>query len=916
MKKRLFNVVLTFTLAGLLILTACPTDGGGGGGIVNTDALQLKITEAKTERDNTRVSLINGTDVPLGMYWVAQQVMTEFVGAIATAEAVLLIAQNQTAVNNATANLEGAINTFKNARESGKATPVNMTALAAKIAEAESEKDQVVVDTSAANVAYGRYWVTATVMETFDAAIDAAINVLNTAAIQQAVDTAASTLDTAITVFKNARGTGTRQTGFTAQELADLIASANAAKQGVHTSTANGDDIGPVNYWVSQNDLDSLNNAISAAQNATGNIDNPYLALVTALNNFNLAKRHGTTPDKNALTQAIVSANQMRDTILVAASAAQAPLGSLWATAAQWAPLNTAYDSALAALNNSDASKNVVDGATSALAAATAAFTSAVQANGPGTNENTASVTVNGLPYPNGTEIQLFLFLTDENIDLNARSLILGEGTVQNGTVNAGLFEYPSGTPWYATGSWYVVLYAEPGETSISTAAINFSANSNPVINFSSFRKYAFSYRLGDFDEWAFESVSQMTLDQWFTEMAGLTYTEYVSQYPAATFYKNQAMTQPFSGSDIVNADTVIYTQAYMGGGNQSEKIGEITGTITLTGISSPAQRVYISVEGRDDNYYNWWNSSSSRINMNNVTGTTATLSWSIPVYENNGFFPSIGMFRLSVTPAGSSQNNDYRITIPTQPYINSANADVGSLGTVNIQSVTLSGTLNVTYGGNPVPGVRIDVYKVDQQGGGDNWLGNTSLSPSGATTSWSITIAALDASTEIYFYIMGYPNAQANWEQLLFEEWFDPDPPIYVHNQNVQGITLIVGNIPNLFDPVSVTPLTANTWVDGTITASGEVRWYSIDFTSGTRYLWWNDSYQGDSTKTLDVEVRAWDRNGNIISSFNSDSAWYSPAIFTANATGRVYLMVRSYGGGSNTGTYGIAFSTVNSRP
>ena len=786
MKKRLFNAVsLWGALAGLLILVACPQEPGREGN-VDTGDLQLKITEAESERDGTRVSA-DGTDVPLGIFWVTSPVRETFDAAIATAETVLLTARSQAAVNTAAANLESAITVFRTAKQAGTAAPIDMTALAAKIAEAESEKDLVVVDTAAANVPLGRYWVTASVMGTFQAAIDAAIGVRNTAMNQQAVYAATGVLDAAITAFKGERYTGTKNAGFTSEELAELVAEAIAAKQGVQTSAANGDDIGPVDFWVSQGDLASLDSAISAAQNATGNVDAPYLALVAAINAFSSAKHHGTTPDKTALTQAIESADQAKAQVLVAASAAQAPIGSSWATAEQWSPFDTAYASAVAALSNSNASKNAVDGAASALAAATGVFSAAVQANGPG--ENTASVTINGLPYDDGMQIRLYLFSTDENINIiNSSSGIDGGGIIQNGTVTVSLAEYPSNTPWHGTGSWYVVLYTQYGAVSITTAAVDFSANPNPVMDFSSFRPYVFSYRLGDLFDGVFEDVSQMTLDEWFTEVGGFTYTEYVSIY-SAPFYKTEALTQPFVGSDIVYATTVIYTQAMIGGGNQGEKIGDITGTITLTGISSPPQMVYINVEGNAGN--NWWN-SSNRINMSSVSGTTATLNWSIPVYENTGFVPSTGRFELSVRPAGSSFNSGtYRVSIQAQPNIPNENADVGDLGTVSIQSVTLSGTLNVTHNGTTVPYVRIVAYKA-QWGS----VGSASISSPGANAPWSITVGAFDASTEIQFRIEGFSSTQANWENRLFQKEVSPASAVFAHNQDVPGINLNAGNI------------------------------------------------------------------------------------------------------------------------
>jgi uncharacterized repeat protein (TIGR02543 family) len=106
---------------------------------------------------------------------------------------------------------------------------------------------------------------------------------------------------------------------------------------------------------------------------------------------------------------------------------------------------------------------------------------------------------------------------------------------------------------------------------------------------------------------------------------------------------------------------------------------------------------------------------------------------------------------------------------------------------------------------------------------------------------------------------------------------------------------------------------LTANVWNNGSITTSGGTVWYSFYVTGGTTYyIWWNDSYQGNSTKTLDIMVSASYSNGSSI--FTSvDSAWNSPQSFTAASTGTVKIKVYPY---QSTGTYGIVYSTSNTRP
>jgi len=113
-----------------------------------------------------------------------------------------------------------------------------------------------------------------------------------------------------------------------------------------------------------------------------------------------------------------------------------------------------------------------------------------------------------------------------------------------------------------------------------------------------------------------------------------------------------------------------------------------------------------------------------------------------------------------------------------------------------------------------------------------------------------------------------------------------------------------------NSLNPANAVPLSANTWVNGDITTPNTVDLYSIDVTAGTRYyFWWNDSWSGDDSKTMDVDVYAYTSDGDDI--FDYDSAWNDPVSFTAYDSGTVYIRVRAYGGGDSIGTYAIGYST-----
>jgi len=111
--------------------------------------------------------------------------------------------------------------------------------------------------------------------------------------------------------------------------------------------------------------------------------------------------------------------------------------------------------------------------------------------------------------------------------------------------------------------------------------------------------------------------------------------------------------------------------------------------------------------------------------------------------------------------------------------------------------------------------------------------------------------------------------------------------------------------------------PLTAGVWLNDSITstASDAALWYSFNVTSGTTYyVWWNDSYQGNNTKSLDVKVSAKYSSGTQI--FNDvDSGWTSSQSFKATETGMVKIKVAPFTSGK-IGTFAIAYRTTNSRP
>jgi len=558
--------VLALVLTGYLMFNACSIDNNNER--LDKTALQNKIADAKAERNNTVVNT-SENNVLLGRRWVSQQVMTAFETAISSAELTLTSATTQTELNSEAEVLHSALVAFKNAKREGNAAPADAGALADKIAEAENAKTAVVASDIAENVAIGMQWVTHEAMNTFSNAINAAKAILNTNTIQSVVNSAILTLDNAINTFIWAVQSGNKASDFTAEELIMLIENAKAIKENIKTSN-NGNDVSPADSWVSENILNALNAAIVSAENADETIDSQYMALLAAMNTFNNAKKNGTVPNKTNLYNAIISADNAKEGIAEAASAAQAPYGFPWATVAQWTAFNTAYNNAVTVYDNANSSQAIVTAETTALNAAIRTFKLALQANGPGTRQNT--ITITGFSNAqNGKAIIVSLFSTLDGIDGSfAEPAIHGFGEITNGEVTVTLMWFGSSDFWVENGSRYAGLTIsddygfEPNtQFFIRRSTIDFTTEAyNPTVYFSDFEELEFSFRLGDMVGDAIFNGSQMTFNELFTAIGGVDFDTLlpVMEELGIVYYKDKGLTQAFTGSDLVGADTMIYT--------------------------------------------------------------------------------------------------------------------------------------------------------------------------------------------------------------------------------------------------------------------------------------------------------------------------------------------------------------------
>jgi len=275
-----------------------------------------------------------------------------------------------------------------------------------------------------------------------------------------------------------------------------------------------------------------------------------------------------------------------------------------------------------------------------------------------------------------------------------------------------------------------------------------------------------------------------ITLDELCQSKMDMTYTQIIEVAYMPTLYKDETLKKKFRGNDILYANTPIFSKFKLKG-DSNLQIGQISGTITLTDVPTPAPRVYIDVKDIDDDGNGWWIRGGSQwfdngTQINLSSGNYTNISWSIPIYENDHFSPSNGNFTLYVRN-DKDINNSFSVDVPFTPYIDNANADGINLGTVSIKSITLSGMINITHNGHPVKYVNIWARNINGE-----LIGLAFLDEPTPTMSWSMTVQAI---TDVFFDVDGCGN----------DEWYfskENITPINVNNQDKSGIALNVGDM------------------------------------------------------------------------------------------------------------------------
>lgn len=243
---------------------------------------------------------------------------------------------------------------------------------------AATAKSGIKTSANGTDVFVGTYWVTSAQMSALESAISTANTAKVTVSSKEQADTAANTLNTAITTFNNSKQQGSK-IRVDISALTYAIADAKAARTGISISS-DGFDISPSNKWVTQADLNTLNSAISTAEDAANTIDTATQVLSytktlnTAVDVFESKVSAGNMANKNDLSSAISSANSKINGVRIQTSASEVPVGSTWVTEEEYTAFSSAISVANAVLQQRNALQTEVDAAITTLTSAANIF--------------------------------------------------------------------------------------------------------------------------------------------------------------------------------------------------------------------------------------------------------------------------------------------------------------------------------------------------------------------------------------------------------------------------------------------------------------------------------------------------------------------------------------------------------------
>lgn len=247
--------------------------------------------------------------------------------------------------------------------------------LALMIARVEYETRGVLIDTDAANVDYKKQWVTKREWDAFVTAITIAQDAMSIVSTEQEVKNEVNALNSAVSMFISAKKNGSF---VDTTMLANALNIAEAEKKAVIVS----DNSNKVHYksvWVTQNELEQLNDSIVKAQKRITLVHNDEQVvtetnfLTKAIADFVKAKKQGTYVDKSALEKIIIKAERELENVEINTTATNVDYKKMWVQQDKWESFVFAIKTAKSELSTVSTDDEVSE-ATNVLAKATKDF--------------------------------------------------------------------------------------------------------------------------------------------------------------------------------------------------------------------------------------------------------------------------------------------------------------------------------------------------------------------------------------------------------------------------------------------------------------------------------------------------------------------------------------------------------------
>ncbi|WP_176121905.1 hypothetical protein, partial [Clostridium beijerinckii] len=234
-----------------------------------------------------------------------------------------------------------AISAYNQAKAYGtKVVGPDKTPLNSAIDNARATKIGIIISADGTDVDPQYQWVNQSINNFLDYHIMNAIMNERFLLTQQQVNDEADRLNSAITLYNQAKAHGTKVARPDTTAIDNAIDSANMANIGVTIST-NGADVDPQDMWVTQEVNDALEYAINKAANAKATVSTDQEVADTvnelnlAISAYNQAKAYGTKvirPDTTAIDNAIDSANMANIGVTISTNGADVDPQDMWVT--------------------------------------------------------------------------------------------------------------------------------------------------------------------------------------------------------------------------------------------------------------------------------------------------------------------------------------------------------------------------------------------------------------------------------------------------------------------------------------------------------------------------------------------------------------------------------------------------------